>query len=306
MRRRFALQTLNDRKMADGLSPEIQLVHDLRQCALLFATPVTEEDYYRVMCDGPLIDYAAATLRGESAIAVWKERYSDLVSAAQDLIQTALKLGAMVYTRAGLREVAEATARCNTVILVAHWRGASVHPEEVRGVYAQLVQVCDRKQTHPIVELIGGHRDPDTLTERLNTVIANGSLLPYLPTAIAAVARKSNTLSQTLSRDLIDELFADVLPPGNRVEFYDGQHTPAAFEEAIDRSFEGEIDLATCRSEVLATFLDLRRQNRIHHIHWPDLVDPFPQYVLIGAALRYMAETSGTYIRSRLTIEQLL
>ena len=79
--------------------------HDLGHCALLFATPVTEEDFHRVMCGGPLVDYAAATLRGGSAHSAWTERYKSIVDAAKDLIGTALTLGAKVYTQTGLSEV---------------------------------------------------------------------------------------------------------------------------------------------------------------------------------------------------------
>jgi len=279
----------------------------LAHCALLFATPVTEEDFYTVMQGGPLVDYAAASLRGESAASLWNRRYRHIVSAAQDLIGTALELGGKVYTQIGLDEVAQATAQCDTVILLAHWRGAGVNPGELRQSRDEWFEVWSRHREHPVVALLGDvPPDAVTLAERLNRLIERGDLLSSLPASIGVAARQSATLAQALSRDLIDEIFATILPPGNRIELYDGQHTPAAFEQSIDVDFEGEIDLATCNSQVLATVLDLRRGDRIHHLHWSDLVDPLPQFVLIRFALRRMVATSESYTRSRLTVEQVL
>lgn len=102
-----------------------------------------------------------------------------------------------------------------------------------------------------------------------------------LPTAVASAARRSRSIGRTLCRDMLDEYLCGFLAPGNRLEFFSGLCTPAEVDRAISAQFRGELDLALCHSEALATFLDLSRGDQLRHLHWPSLLHPVPQFLKV-------------------------
>jgi hypothetical protein len=144
----------------------------------------------------------------------------------------------------------------------------------------------------------------DTLIDALNAAITSRGILAALPTSIAQAVRRSRALEETLCRDVLDEALNGLIQPGNRLELSDGLHAPGEIESTIDKNFCGELDLALCNSSALATFIDLRREGRIRHLHWPDYLLPGPQYLKVEATLKLMALTGNRYIASRLLIEE--
>jgi hypothetical protein len=85
---------------------------------------------------------------------------------------------------------------------------------------------------------------------------------------------------------------------------FSGLCTPDEVDRAIFAEFDGELDLALCHSEALATFLDLRRGDRLRHLHWPTLLHPVPQLLKVTATLERLATEGGSYIEKRLLLEE--
>ncbi len=203
------------------------------------------------------------------------------------MIETAESLCVRVYRRSGLKEIAEATLQCDTVILFAHWRGYSVETSELETYFEAVASRLQKNSGHPVGRVLGPiPRTAFDLAIRLNSIIMDGQLLQFFPSDIAEAGKSSPILGRTLSRDLIDELLEGTLPPGNRVELYDGLHTLAEFERSIYQGFEGELEIAMCYSKILATFLDMRRRGKIRHLHWPDLVLPLAAIRLSSRILK--------------------
>jgi hypothetical protein len=104
--------------------------------------------------------------------------------------------------------------------------------------------------------------------EALNAAISGNALLKYLPPGAGDSSRLAETLRFALMRDLLNESLGEKIAPGNRLELFDGLHAVDAVEDAIDSGFDGLLDLSMCHSNVLAVFIDRRRQGRITSFHW--------------------------------------
>ncbi len=274
----------------------------LAHCAILFAIPVTWEEFDS-LARANLSDFVSGMLGGRNPAQVWAQDYEVVAAAAQSLIRSALQLGASVYQKATLAHFSQATSRFQTIVLFAHWRGAVFRTSDFLN---STTAIADRMAQHPLLKNIAPMaKDRNTLVERLNEVVENATLVHSLPASIAGAAERSRVISHTLSRDLIDEVLSGLVAPGNCAEFFDGLHTPGQIEEAIALTFAGELDLALCDSAALGTFIDLRRGDTIHHLHWPDSVHPVPQLIKVERTLRDMALHGGSYITTRLTIEAM-
>ena len=114
----------------------------------------------------------------------------------------------------------------------------------------------------------------------------------------------SVSVGRVLCRDLLDEALDGLIRQGNQIDLFDGLHSLGAAEAAIWQGFCGEIDLALCNSVAFSTYIDLRRNNRVRHLHWPDLIDPIPQFLLIAETLRRLSSKNGSYCSVRLQLER--
>jgi len=197
-------------------------------------------------------------LRGREIEEAWHADYENVASAAQNLISTAQRVGALLWECATLLDLTEATRRCRTVVLFAHWSGAQFAPGDLLaepGVLSQRLaqHACFRglcaSDTRGIVDLLNG-------------AIEDMRLLHELPASVSVSARRSRSIGQTLSRDLLDEYLRGLVAPGNRLELFGGLYTPDDVEQAVAADFQGDLDLALCHSEALGTFLDLRRGDK--------------------------------------------
>jgi hypothetical protein len=273
------------------------------QCAVLFAIPVNWEEYDCLARQGSRSDYISGMLAGNDAASIWASDYGRVAGAAQALINTARDLKVGVYQKATLKDFAEATICFQTVILFAHWRGAMFRSSDLLG---DLGTILNRMHRHPILARTEPkRRDLDGLVDALNGAVEDLSLLNALPNSIADTGRRSLTVGRTLCRDLIDESLSGLVVPGNRVELMDGLHEPADMERALHSEFSGTLDLALCNSESLATFIDLRRGNRVQHLHWPGVLSPIPQLLKVKKTLQLIAAFGGTYVETRLRLEEV-
>jgi len=269
----------------------------LKTCAVLFAIPTTQSQFDE---QAQISDYVRKMVRGQDKNAAWYADYENVAAAAQDLITTAQRFGARVYESATLADLADATRNCHTVILFAHWRGAKVVDSDI---LADAEVLSHKLRQHPCFQ--GSHAsDRPTLIDILNGAIEDMRLLDQLPSAVAAAAKRSRSIGQTLCRDLLDEYLHGLLAPGNRLELYSGLCTLDEVDRAVSGTFHGELDLALCHSEVLATFLDLRRGDQLRHLYWPSLLHPTPQLLKVRAALELLAGEGGSYIDKRLSLEE--
>lgn len=276
------------------------------RCALLFGIPIDQEEFLARCEASPPSDYLLPILGKNNPECVWKQHYHYVASAASDLVSTALRLGAGVFRQATLADLAEASVAYDRLILVAHWRGAAVSEIDLLADSDKIVQaIADQPASvrEAFGELPLTRRD---LVESMNRLIETCALSTLLPKSLAVLTRESRSLGMSLCRDLVDNLLAGMIAPGNRVELFDELHSLGAMEGAIAGDYAGEIDLATCRSEAFATYIDLRRANRIRHVHWADSILPIPQFILITQALERLAIVGGSYIDARLAVEEAL
>jgi hypothetical protein len=211
-----------------------------------------------------------------------------------------------VYPGATLKHLREATAGCRTVIVLAHWRGASFRARDLLVSPARLVTFIHASSDPVLREFRGLPPDPVRIEEALNAAISGNALLQYLPPGAGDSSRLAETLRFALMRDLLDESLGGKIAPGNRLELFDGLHQVDAVEEAIDSGFDGLLDLSMCHSNALAVFIDRRRKGRITSFHWPVAIAPGPQYLLILDTLEELAREGGSYLDHRMRrFEQL-
>jgi hypothetical protein len=205
-----------------------------------------------------------------------------------------------VHEQATLAHLRNASLGCKVVVLFAHWRGAKVDRNDL---LAEPESIWQQLSKHPRFR---NSYAGDTLSvvDALNKAIEDMRLLDELPPTLAAAAGRSRSIGQTLCRDLVDEYLDGLLTPGNRLELSGGLCTLGAIDEAISSEFEGELDFALCHSEAVATFLDLRRGDRLRHLYWPSLLHPVPQLLKVAATLELLAKEGGSYIEKRMLLEE--
>jgi hypothetical protein len=285
-------------------------------CALLFGLP-TSRTYFEAGARGDaLFDYMKLTLRDGGPEDVWNARYQRTVAAAQSLIEVATELAVAVYPAATLADFAAASRRHRVLVVLAHWKGAEVCSWDLRGEPATMSTLIERspdpvlQAINPVVSRGGAVQVAEELVAAFNVAIDSGRLLSLLPRDLGDSVRNLALLSQALGRDLIDEALGDLIVPGNRLELFDGLHTPHAIESALDAAFQGEIDLSACKSEPLATYLKRRRGDRLHVLFTTELLDPLSCYIVIEHALKQWAmardSVGASFISARLEIEHRL
>jgi hypothetical protein len=263
--------------------------------AILFGIPVDRTGFDACMRGDVLPDYRRLLLG--SAAELWDQRYVRIAKAAQDLIDFGTTLQASVFTSATLNDLADASRSCDVLIILAHWRGWEVSDTDIADAIGA---VTDRLVDAGIEEF----RDTRCLSRRdiarlLNRLIDNGTLLRRLHPTLADVA-SHEAIRTALARDVIDETLGAMIVPGNRVELYDGLHTPGAIDDAIAADFRGDIDLSICTSLVLASLISKRRRERVHVVHTVDPIDPLSCCVMIAEAMKVAKAQGRRYSSARL------
>lgn len=271
------------------------------RCGVLLALPADRAEFDAVSSGEALPDYGRGLLRGGSPAVVWDRRYVRVVEAMEQLRTAVADIGGYVFPTASLADLAEASSTCDTLILIAHWRGWQVSESDLR---ADAWTIEHRLHHAGLGDLLApGPMSVHGLVATLNAIIKSGVLLRRIAPELQA-PHMNPVLTATVGRDLLDELLVDAIEPGNRVELYDGQHLPGQIEEAIDGEFRGDIDLATCSSLALATLISMRRGGRVHLVHTVDAIDPLPCCLIIAATLRYALRHGVSYASARLTVAE--
>jgi hypothetical protein len=264
------------------------------RCAVLFALPADRRDFDRAARQEVWADYGRLLLGGRPPDQVWTEQYSRIVPAMGELTGAASHCGALIIKRATLADVGIASELCDVVIVVGHWRGWVVSENDFRSDVPTIVRTL-----HQRCRMVFSDRaSAADLARDLTTCVENGSLLANYHRRLAHMAVHPS-LRQTLGRDALDEILGELIAPGNRVELYDGLHTPCAFDAAIDGGFRGMIDLATCNSVALATVISMRRGAAVKVVHTLDLVDPWTCCVVLADTFRQLADGRGEYASAR-------
>jgi hypothetical protein len=283
------------------------------RCAVLFALPHDRATFDAVVRRDILQDYRGLLLWGDAYEAVWSDRYERIVAAAADLAQVAEAMGATVVTRATLPDVSRSAALHDVVVLIGHWRGwvvsepdflVNAHDVVVRLRAAGLADIVPRR----LVDFVRRRtRMPDCreLARRMNEALEQGRLLEH-GEAHAICAVDHPALKAALGRVQLDALLDGVLMPGNRLELCDGLHRPETFESALPGQFRGVLDLATCSSVLLATWIKMRRDDAVQVAHTMDQVDPLMCMIAIAETLRLVKAGAGPYTRARLDVESRL
>jgi len=279
--------------------------HCLDHVALLFAIPTSQADFEDMAAGRVLPDYRSVVL--ESGLAAARRRYVRVIEQAQALAQAAEACGAKIYFRADSAALAEATRWAKVVVLMSHWRGAIVSIEDLTGDLADFrARAEGRPAQDPIASLARSASKAD-LVDRMNALLESIDVLQsHAPGLIGSVPE---ALHMTLTRDLFDGIFAGLMAVGNQVELFGELLSPADFEAAIDPAFQGELDLAMCTSSAATAVIDVLRAGRIRHMHWPTLVDPLPQLLLIKETLLRLCrskEPTSSYLGLRLALMEAL
>jgi hypothetical protein len=281
-----------------------------RKLIALFAMPVTATEY-AAMAEGKVLpDYRSITLRGQRPEQVWSLRYDRIVAAAQDLITEVRALKGAVVTQATLADVSTAASQTDTLLLFAHWRGPVVVATDFRTTPSAIIDKIT-SSGHGCLQAfqstLAPLRDdpnPETLAELLTEGIKDGSVLQHAPD-IQRLAGPSKVIASALSRDLLDEALKSYIHPGNLVEMFDGVHTPKAIADALG-PFKGEIDLGTCYSMALATYLTCCKPHGLHLVHTRDAIDPLAAYTTTQHALSLWRDSGGSYGRTRVQVDRAL
>jgi hypothetical protein len=250
-----------------------------------------------------LSDYARFILRGESPSRVWDSRYVRIAEAAEELCGMVTTLDGRAYPAATLADVQRASSSNDVLILIAHWSGWEIVASDFTATSGAVLERLKQAGLWDLVEPWSGSMTD--LTRALNELVETGALLKRLEPTIASRPMHP-LLVKTMGRDLVDELLAGAIRPGNRVELYDGQHPPDAIEQAIDAGFHGDIDLATCSSLALATLISIRRGSAVHLVHDADVIDPLACCRVIAETLRHADRQGVTYAEARLSIAERL
>jgi hypothetical protein len=274
----------------------------LASIAILFGTPLTQVEFDKRRVAGPPSDYIQ-NLEGRDGDP-WNYYRQD-ADAGSQLLEGAKCDGARVYPAATLEHLREATAICGTVIILAHWRGASFRARDLLVAPEQLVAFIETSPDPIVQEFRGLWPDPVEIEKFFNAAIMGKTLLKYLPLGFCN-STMTDTLRFAVLRDLLDEALGENIAPGNRLELFDGLHAVDAVEDAIDSRFDGLLDLSMCHSNALAVFIDRRRQGRVKSFHWPVPIAPGPQYLMILDTLQELARDGESYMDLRMRrFEQL-
>lgn len=236
--------------------------------ALLSALPHTLDAVELARRD-PRRDYVRAVLQGHvrTSDEIWSKLQPVLETQANQLFNTCANNQVFVVCNAGRAELAAASAKCNLVIVLAHWKGPLVAslPSDIQAIpftfegplrrwgesrqlpileaeFEQLRILPPREARHHIASLL--NRDILRWVEWLPF----DDLCHGCDSAIATDSWGSN-----YARKLVDEHFGDtMLIPGARLELADGLWRPADLAACFPAGWSGMCDFVCCTSEYLA------------------------------------------------------
>jgi hypothetical protein len=275
----------------------------LRDCALLFALPLTREDYDAAVRGECLADYGSQL--GADPDRIWDTKYARAAASGIALGKEAERMGAQVYWRANLNAISDASRHCRCLVIFAHMTGAYYRADQILDLEGVRARVADR--AGPLQEWNAYEgSDVEHLVDALNSLIERRALLGGLPDMLKADGLRSPARGQALCRDQVDVWLEGLVEPGNRIELFDGLHSPFAFSAAVAPGFHGEIDLATCSLTVIAAVVEMERGFAITFSARAALTVPRPEFVATQKALRLFAVAQGSYLDCRAKIAAII
>jgi hypothetical protein len=303
--------------------------------SLLLGVPVTEEEFISRV---PQSDWLAgfrylidATDTQSNLQTAWHRHYKEEVAAPlATLIRTANELGVSVIQGATLPDIARATSTTPLVIILSHWKGPDVSVDDViEPIAKNHVSVAEaflerlRTDNTPIANWIAlrlkdsfpeasGDRELTTLgrelesaknqRERLavilNEAVTAAEVPEENPEECATPIIEMPITTWSKRRELLDQLFAGLIEPGNRLELFDGLHGKIAIEEVISSDFRGVLDLTTCTSAPLADFIGTKRDYCLRTVHFDCVQSPMWAATAISTTLKLFA-TGVAYQEAR-------
>lgn len=278
-----------------------------RRTALLLAIPLTLDEL--VASIARRSDYTRRYASDPGSAWSNPSGYRDAVAGPMTrLADDARAAGIRVIERATLNDLAEATYRSSTVILVAHWKGAELAPSDllIRDA-AELSRRLSvpRGDAHllRVARKLASGCGPDRTVALLNAHIAKAAkrmvreawrrrdgIRVDLP-VVTAAARARLTL---------DEVLGDAVLPGERLELADGLHDAEAVDGAVAPLFSGVLDLTTCTSVLLSARLERAREGAFRTVQFRGALRPDVVALTLRRTFEAIeSDASMDYLRAR-------
>jgi hypothetical protein len=221
--------------------------------ALLLVLPVSRQEFL------DRVNHSDYLRRFSGNPEFWWPRYEeDVAKPLIELGQAARHAGAEIIEGATLGSLTEAMTRFETVVLLSHWKGPSVLPEDMletspASFVARLKSTPDAGKW--LTEKFATHPPKDTSAVRplLNAFVEAGEIGDIFGDGFKLEAHPFTLKS--IRRDKLDKIFGGLIHPGNRVEFTDGLYEKEAVAVAVPKRFRGTFDLTTCTSMYLSDYL---------------------------------------------------
>lgn len=247
--------------------------------------------------------------------AAWHARYGPIIgSPLSSLLETCSRLGLTAWPCATLDDVRTASTAHRVVVVLTHWKGSDVLFDDVSehctvSDVAGRVRSCDSPLSRWLLERIDppqswwgklrrrklGSRALSTL---LHDAVNNGPDTDASGDGLAAPLALRVT-GRASRRDELDRILHGLIQPGNRIELFDGLHSPHTFAQAIDSEFAGLLDLAACTSTVLGDYVGRSRRGRLRVLQFADNQDFMWQAHCLAVAFEQAALGRMDYADAR-------
>lgn len=224
--------------------------------ALLLVLPTNEKDFY---CRITASDYLRR-FKMNPALS-WRKTYlPEVAEPLQALVERAKGVGVAVFENASLVDLSLATRDFQTVMLVSHWKGPGVLPDDLvekdpMAYRARVNQAASASASWLRREFAapppGGI---DAVRQTMAKFIETQNVLRERMSGQFELVASDFTI-KTWNRDELNQLFSGLMHPGNRIEFTDDLYAKESVAAAVDRGFKGILDLTTCTSTVLSDHL---------------------------------------------------
>lgn len=249
------------------------------QCALALAIPLSYDDFLAGLESGINKDFAKSLARQNHALresTLWEIVYAHTVKTVKSVAQAVAAQGVTVVTNATFRNFQELFEQFPVVTLVAHWRSSKFYPSDFIAP-EQLIKALEHSST-PLAQKLSSelsedwiqniqtleyHADPTLakiLANDFNKILVSSNLCPdRFPNQMCQIALYDD-YRKYLNRLVIDDTFAGIISPGNRIEFFDQFHSIEEVVTAIPENYNGLLDFTVCNSVLIANVI--KRQRR--------------------------------------------
>lgn len=275
-------------------------------CALLVGVALEQQEFMtRASSSDFLAKYDAPE---ESQLALWWERkYRPLIAGpVAELLRFAAANGVQVYERATLDTFREATRVFDIVILFAHWKGPEIIVDDfARDATLDAFARRTEGNTSELGRWLSARWSSGRPQNILDDALVNGPD-PLAPSHGIHVVVEIPATRLARRRTALDEMFAGLMRPGNRLELWDGMYSKEAVEAAMDGGFEGTLDLTTCTSTVLADYLSACRGNAFRSVQFAEVQELLWHARCVSLALRLAINEHFPYQQARALATDIL